>query len=223
MNVVRSEASINGTLALILVALLVGHLGAPPEALADAATDYLRVRIEKIYDLIGTSGSVEAAAPDRQTAARRVLDEMFDWTEMARRSLGPHWAERTAAERAEFVRLFSELFQRTYISRIELADREKFQYLSETADREGAVVKTRVITRKGRQIPVDYLTRRSGDQWKIYDLGIEGISLVNNYRSQFTNLITRSSYQELVDKLKALVEKRPAESPGGVVVLAGAG
>ena len=77
-----------------------------------------------------------APSGDRQAQARKVLDEMFDWTEMAKRSLGPHWEARTPAERAEFVDLFSQLFQRTYLSRIQLADRERFAYLGEQADGE---------------------------------------------------------------------------------------
>jgi ABC-type transporter MlaC component len=203
-------------------------LGAPriPCAWAQAgpATDYIRVRIEKIYDLVGAAGSLEAASADRRAAARRVLDELFDWTEMGKRSLDQYWAERSADERAEFVRLFSELFQRTYLSRIQLADREKFQYLGETVDGDRALVKTKVITRKGREIAVDYRTGlRSGDQWKIYDLDAGGVSLVNNYRAQFTTLIGRSSYRDLIDKLRVLVEKRPAATAGDGVVLVGAG
>lgn len=209
---------------VVLAALLGVLTGPSPWAQAGAATDYIRIRVEKVYDLVGAAGSVEAAPADRQAAARRVLDEMFDWTEMARRSLDRYWAERSAAERAEFVRLFSELFQRTYLSRIQLADREKFQYLGETVAGDRAVVKTKVITRKGREISVDYLTGRgAGDRWKIYDLDIGGISLVNNYRAQFTTLISRSSYRDLIDKLKALVEKRPAASRGDAFVLVGAG
>jgi phospholipid transport system substrate-binding protein len=133
---------------------------------------------------------------------------------MGRRTLCQYWEPRTAAERTEFVRLFSELFQRSYLARIQLADRGKFQYLGETAEGERAIVKTKVITRKGQEIPVDYQTRQgSGDEWKIYDLDIEGISLVRNYQNQFTAIIRRSSYQDLVQKLQALVEKDTGATP----------
>jgi phospholipid transport system substrate-binding protein len=210
-------------LSVLFAVLLVVALDVPPDAWAGAPTDYLRTRIDKLYELLGPTGLEGAPAANRQ-AARGILDEMFDWGEMGKRSLGQHWDARSTAERTEFVRLFSELFQRTYLARIQLADREKFQYLGETTEGERAVVKTKVITRKGREIPVDYHTRqRPGAQWKIYDLDIEGISLVTNYHNQFVTIIRRSSYEDLIQKLQALVQKGPGASRGDGIVLAGAG
>jgi phospholipid transport system substrate-binding protein len=210
-------------LSVLFAVLLVVSLLVPPDARAGAPTDYLRSRIDKLYELLGATGPESAPAANRQ-AARGILDQMFDWDEMGKRSLGQHWDARSAGERAEFVRLFSELFQRTYLARIQLADREKFQYLGEAPDGDRAVVKTKVITRKGREIPVDYHTRqRAGDQWKIYDLDIEGISLVTNYQNQFMSIIRRSSYQDLIQKLQALVQKGPGASRDDGVVLIGSG
>jgi phospholipid transport system substrate-binding protein len=206
-------------LTAVLVLVL---LGAPCGVLGGEPTDYIRARIDKIYDILAGTGG--AASADRQAAAGKVLDEMFDWNEMGRRSLGRYWSERTSVERTEFVRLFAALFQRTYLSRIELADREKFQYLDETLEGDTATVKTAVITKKGHQIPVDYLARRSGAQWKVYDIGVSGTSLVKNYRAQFTTLVARSSYEDLITKLRALASKRPggAARPAGVTMV-GAG
>ncbi|MGH7401544.1 MAG: ABC transporter substrate-binding protein [Candidatus Rokuibacteriota bacterium] len=208
-------------LALLLTAFLIEPLGTSRDARADGATDYIRARIERIYDLLGSSGT--AAAPDRQAAARKTLDEMFDWTEMGKRSLGQYWQERTPVERTEFVELFASLFQRTYLSRIELADREKFQYLGETVDGDSAIVKTVVVTQKGRQIPVDYIARRAGGEWRVHDLGVDGTSLIDNYRAQFTTLIARSSYRDLIQKLRDLVGKSPGTSRAPGLVLVGAG
>ena len=210
---------------VLLLAVVVSVLAAiASRAHAGAPSEYIKERIEKVYDLVGAAGSVEAASPERRAAARKVLDEMFDWTEMGRRTLDKYWAERSASERSEFVRLFSELFQRTYLSQIHLAEREKFQFLGDTIDGDRADVKTKVVTRKGQEIPVDYLTVRSdGDRWKIYDLDVSGVSLIGNYRTQFTSLIARSSYSEFIDKLRSLVEKRAAESPCDGFVLVGAG
>ncbi|MGH7368062.1 MAG: ABC transporter substrate-binding protein [Candidatus Rokuibacteriota bacterium] len=208
-------------LSVVLLVTLLLSLGAVRRAPAAAATDYIRVRIDQLYDLLGGPGGT--AAPDRQAAAGKILDEMFDWTEMGKQSLGHYWNERTAAERDEFVRLFAALFQRTYLSRIELADREQFQYLDETVEGDTATVKTTIVTKKGRQIPVDYLARRAGDQWKVYDLGISGTSLVNNYRAQFTTLVARSSYEDLIAKLRDLTGRRPGASRSDPVILVGAG
>ena len=209
-------------LALVLAAILVVPPGLSPAALADSATDYIRARIERIYDLLGSAGS--AAAPDRMAAARATLDEMFNWAEMGKQSLGQYWQGRSPAERAEFVQLFATLFQRTYLSRIEVADRGGFQYLGETSDGDVVIVKTVVVTQKGGQIfPVDYVARRAGDQWKVHDLSVSGTSLVNNYRAQFTTLVARSSYQDLVQKLRELVGRRPGTSQATSVALVGAG
>ena len=207
-------------LASVLAAILLGPIGGSSVALANGATEYIRARIERIYDLLGSSGT--AASAERQAAARGTLDEMFDWTEMGTRSLGPYWQERTPAERAEFVQLFAALFQRTYLSRIGLADRERFQYLGETRDGDSAIVKTVVVTRKGRQIPVDYVARRAGDQWRVHDLSVGGTSLVNNYRAQFTTLVARSSYGDLVRKMRDLIEP-PGTFRETDFVLVGAG
>jgi ABC-type transporter MlaC component len=205
-----------------LLALTLAMAMDPPHpAGAAGATEYLRTRIERIYDLLGTSG--KTAPPDRQAAARRTLDEIFDWNEMGRRSLGQYWQQRTPAERTEFVRLFSALFQRTYLSRIELADRSRFQYLGESAEGDTATVKTVVVTQKGRQIPVDYLARRAGEQWRVHDLSVGGTSLVDNYRAQFTSLVARSSYEDLVEKLRELAGKGSGTSRAPGAVLVGAG
>jgi phospholipid transport system substrate-binding protein len=129
------------------LAFLVIGLEAPPVARAGPPTDYLRTRIDKLYDLLGGVGPSQAS-PERQAAARGVLDEMFDWPEMAKRSLGKYWGERSEGERTEFQRLFSELFQRTYLSRIQLADRERFEYLGDANDGDRTVVRTKVYTKQ---------------------------------------------------------------------------
>ena len=206
-------------LAAVLVLVL---LGASRGVQAGEATDYIRARIDKVYDILGRTGG--DAGPDRNAAAGKVLDEMFDWNEMGRRSIGRYWDERTPAERTEFVGLFAALFQRTYLSRIELADREKFQYVDEAIEGDAATIKTMVITKKGNQIPVDYLARRDGTQWKVYDIGVSGTSLVANYRAQFTALVARSSYEDLITKLRELAGQRPGGAPrSGGVTLVGAG
>jgi phospholipid transport system substrate-binding protein len=205
----ESRRESDGLTRRVLVSLLtvVFILATGAVALAADATKYVQTRIERIYDLLGPEGT--AATPDRQAAARATLDEIFDWNEMGKRALGRYWDERTPAERTEFVRLFATLFQRTYLSRMGMADRARFQYLGETPGDDSAIVQTVVVTPKGRSIPVDYVARRAGAQWKVHDLSIGGTSLVDNYRAQFTSLVARSSYPDLVQKLRELAEKRP--------------
>jgi len=118
------------------------------------------------------------------------------------RSLARHWTQRTAAEREEFVQLFADLLERSYISRIEAYGGEKITYVGETIDGDQATVRTKLTTKEGSDIPVDYRTLKRGDKWLVYDIIIEGVSLVANYRAQFNKIILTSSYQELVKKMR---------------------
>ena len=194
-----------GSAIVALIAVLILELSAAPPASGGAPTEQIRAHVEKVYRLGGTG--------DRRSEVRKVIDEMFDWTEMARQSLGQQWGRRTPTERAEFVRLFADLFEHAYLSKIQLTDADKFKYLDETIEDNSAVVRTKVITRQGGEIAVDYKARREGSTgWKVYDLDIEGVSLVTNYRSQFNSIIARSAYEGLVQRLKMAEEKRLRQS-----------
>jgi phospholipid transport system substrate-binding protein len=131
-----------------------------------------------------------------------VADDIFDFQETAKRSLARHWQPRTPAEQAEFVRLFADLLERSYISKIELYGGEKIAYLGDTIDGDQAIVRTRIVTKSGTEVPVDYRMLKRGDRWLVYDVIIEGVSLVANYRTQFNKIIQTSSYAELVKKMK---------------------
>jgi phospholipid transport system substrate-binding protein len=142
-------------------------------------------------------------------SVRKVADQMFDWRAMAREALGDDWAKRSAEEQNEFARLFVNLFEGAYLSKIRLAEADKFEYLGETAVGNEAVVRTRVVTRNGSAIPVNYRARRDeAGRWRVYDLDVERISLVRNYRSQFASIIRRTSFEQLLARLKAVEDKR---------------
>jgi phospholipid transport system substrate-binding protein len=141
---------------------------------------------------------------ERQERLHKIAEQVFDWQEMARRALAVHWRERTPQEQQEFVRLFRDLVEGTYINRLESAIQEKreIQYVGEQVDGSRAVVKTNVVTRRNQQVPIEYRLQKADGRWLIYDVLVEGISLVNNYRSQFNRIITSSSYNDLVQKMK---------------------
>jgi len=143
---------------------------------------------------------------ERRKLIRGAVDERFDWEEMARRSLARHWNQRTAEEKKEFVRLFADLLERTYMSKVEDYSGEKIRYEGERADGEYAVVKLKIITKKNRDIAVEYRLKKEGGDWLVYDVSIEGVSLVNNYRTQFSSIISQSSYENLVKRLREKVE-----------------
>ena len=109
---------------------------------------------------------------------------------------------RTTVPRQEFIRLFGDLLEYSYVSKIEVYSGEKVLYVGELLDGDLATVRTRIITKQGTEIPVDYRLARQGDQWRAYDVLIEGVSLVANYRAQFNAVIQRTSYADLVKTLR---------------------
>jgi phospholipid transport system substrate-binding protein len=194
-----------GVLAIAAVSVLL--LGEPRAAMAGEPTDQIRAHIAVMYGAVGASAS--APSPSGMGSVRKVADQMFDWRAMAREALGDHWAKRSAEEQNEFARLFMNLFEDAYLSKIRLAEADKFEYLGETAVGDEAVVRTRVVTRNGSAIPVNYRTRRDeAGRWRVYDLDVERISLVRNYRSQFDSIIRRTSFEQLLARLKAVEDKR---------------
>ena len=131
-----------------------------------------------------------------------MIYQRFDFTEMARRSLGPEWRRRTAEEQKEFVALFTKLLERVHLNTIESYNGEKVQYLNERAENSGAQVDTKITDNKGRDFLVNYRLHDVNGDWKIYDVVVEDVSLVNNYRAQFSRVLAKSSYAELVNTMK---------------------
>jgi len=144
----------------------------------------------------------ESKKNERRDKLKEVIYQRFDFTEMARRSLGSEWRRRSPEEQREFVKLFTGLLERAYLDNIESYNGEKFRYLKEQEDNNHAQVDTKITGTKGQEFSVNYrLHNRNGD-WKVYDVVIEDISLVNNYRSQFNRMLATSSYEELVNRMK---------------------
>ena len=187
--------------------VLVGPLAAR-EAAAGAPTEQLRTHVDRVLKLLDDS-SLKAPdkAKERRTAVRKVADDIFDFAETAKRSLGRHWAARTPEERDEFVKLFGDLLERSYISKIELYGGEKIQYVADKIEGETAVVQSKLLTKAGGEVPIEYRMLKKGERWLVYDVVIEGVSLVANYRTQFNKIIQTSSFQDLVKKMKTRQEE----------------
>ena len=187
--------------ALVLAGVFI--LSVAP-AWAVTPTEQLKGSIDKIIPILeDPTLKGDAKLQERRAAIRRVASDVFDFTESARRALGPHWERRTAEERQEFARLLGDLLERAFASRLEQYAGERIQYTGESVDGNLATVKTTIITKSGAELPVDYRVLRQGDRWFVYDVWIEGVSLMNNYRAQFNKIIQTSSYKDLVRKLKA--------------------
>ena len=200
----------------LLVAAAVGLLccGASP-TWAGAPSDQLQVQVNRVLKILEDPElKKESRLRERRTAIRQVASEIFDFTEITRRSLARHWQARTPQEQEEFVGLFGGLLEQSYISKIEAYSGEKIAFLGEATESDVAVVRTRIVTKQGTEIPIDYRMRRASGRWLAYDVSIEGISLIGNYRTQFDRVIQKSSYQELVRALRAKQDERLAADAG---------
>ena len=199
---------------ILLTSVLV--LFAAGNASAGPPTDHVRGSIDRVLQVLSDPElKKEAKTAERRTMIRTVASEIFDFTEISQRSLARHWPARSPAERQEFVQLFGDLLEHSYITKIETYSGEKIQYAGEVPDGDQAVVKTRIVTKQGTEIPVDYRMFLKADRWRAYDVNIEGVSLVSNYRTQFNTVIQRTGYPDLVTKLKAKQAERPGPREAG--------
>jgi len=183
----------------------------PGTGLAASPTSQVKGTIDRVISILKQpEHSSKAGKEKRREALRGEIRPVFDFDEMAKRSLGIHWRKRTPEEKEQFVRLFEELLENSYLGKIESYKGEEIRYVKETVDSPYAEVHTLVVTGKGQEIPIDYRMLLSGDRWRIYDVVIEGISLVNNYRSQFGSILQKSPYEDLVKKLRATIKEQPS-------------
>ena len=186
--------------AVVVVALCLAPALAPG-AWAGEPADQLFASMDQVLKIVVDPAFTQPQ--ERRQAFHRTAGDMFDFVEIARRSLGRHWEARTPAEREEFVEALRELLERLYISKVELYNGEQVVVRSEAIEGDSAIVKTHVVTRQGADvIPVDYRMVRRGDHWRACDVLIAGVSLVDNYRAQFDKVIQRTSYQQLVKQVR---------------------
>ncbi len=189
--------------AWLLIASAAASPAAAPREVVQDAVD----RVVRVLEDARLNAPEEAALPrpgpaPARAAIRQIAGELFDFDEVSRRALSRHWAGRTGAERAEFVTLFTDLLERAYVGKIEAYSGETIVYTGEAVDGNYATVRSRIVSRRGRDTLLDYRLHRAGGRWKVYDVLIDGVSFVSTYRSEFNRIIQSSSYEELVDRLR---------------------
>lgn len=179
----------------------------PAQAFASVTDEVKRV----VDEVVRIVGDPELKKPQkeqqRRQALRNTISTIFDYQEMAQRSLATHWKQRSPAERKEFVSLFQTLLENSYAGKIESYKNEQILYLKEMVDGQHAEVKSKVVVPRGDEYTLDYRLIQKGGKWMIYDVVIEGVSLVSNYRGQFNRIINRQGYAELVKKLRTKSEE----------------
>jgi len=195
----------------MLLALLA--TGSTLRANAGEPTAQVRASTDKILALLGDPAlKTEARSSERRQLIRKELDQRVDWATVARSSLGRQWAKRTGAEQAQFVNVFSRFLQETFIDKFEThgSELDKVEYLGEKLIDDYASVKAQISTKDQIAHPVEYRLQKSGKDWRIYDVLLEGVSLVKNYRDQFDEILAKSSYEKLVADLQAKIPQRVA-------------
>lgn len=199
----------NKTGYCLVVATLLGVLALPPHVFAGPATEQIKETSDEILAII-SDPALKGSSHDeeRRLLIRKAVDRRFDWEEMSRRSLARHWSKRSEEEKKEFVELFGQLLERTYLDKVEGYSGEKVEYVGESIDGGYGVVDVKILTSKNEEISVQYrLRNKGGSLWMVYDISVAGVSLVNNYRSQFNSILSRNPYSSLVERLKEKIDQ----------------
>ena len=177
-------------------------LALPLVARAGDATEQLRATIKDFVAIISSTPVAELQAHGLPENARRLVDSRFDFSEMARRSLGSHWGALNGGEQGEFVAGLSQRLLASYGRTVRSNNGDNIQFKNEVREGEQVKVTTQVVSGNGDEMPIDYRLHDVDGQWKVFDVVIDHVSLVNNYRAQFERVIAKSSVQELLRKIK---------------------
>ena len=195
---------------LVVVGLMI-HLSMVSECFADSeVTSQLKDTIEKVIKIVQDE-ALDKDKQARRVALRKTIAERFNYRQMVIRSLAKNWDARSDQERQEFIALFKSLLENSYANKLEAYQDEKINYVDEIVKGKYALVKTEVV-RKSSTIRVDYKLIQENGNWKVYDFVIEGVSMIRNYRSQFTKIIRRDSYEVLVQKLTDKINELEQDS-----------
>jgi phospholipid transport system substrate-binding protein len=189
--------------AIVGLLFLLSYLLLPVTSTAGGPTEQVRATVDRVLDIVRNPNAKSKVQIDAQRAKLvKVISPRFDFSEMAKRSLGRHWAARTSEEQREFVKVFATLMGKSYADNIESYTTQNVLYIRESEEQNYAQVDTKIVAQNGSPLSINYKLHSVDSEWKIYDLVIEDISIVGNYRSQFDRIIGRSSFAELVRTMK---------------------
>lgn len=189
---------------LAIAASAVLHSALPNGAEAGVPTEQVRQTADRVLQLLQDSrAKANNGAAERREQLRQILATRFDFGEMAKRSLGANWHKGSATEQQQFVRLFTNLLESSYIGQIEAYAGEKIIYGREAVEQDQADVETKIVTKKSEEVSIKYRLKADGANWKVYDVIIENVSLVNNFRTQFNRILAKASFAELISQLES--------------------
>jgi phospholipid transport system substrate-binding protein len=183
----------------------------PAEAAAAGPTELVKQTVAEARSIFNDSRLSQEARIEK---LKGIAEERFDFEEMSRRALALQWRKLDPDQKKEFVSLFSTLMENTYSDKIKRYEKEikreaddRILYIEERIDGAYATVRTKIITTRGTEVPVDYRFINEKGNWRVYDVIVEGVSLINNYRSQFSEIIGSASYAELIRRLQEKVHR----------------
>ena len=186
--------------------LLLGGVAAQP-AMAGGATEAMKHTIDEVLTTIQDKELKQPGrSEERRQRLEKIVGDRFDYQEMSKRSLGAPWNTLSDKDKQEFVALFQTLLTNSYADKIESYSGEGVKYINERTENDYAEVRTKVLTGKV-EIPLDYRLLNKGGDWRVYDVVVDGVSLVNNYRGQFSKILRSSTYADLVDQLRKKSDK----------------
>ena len=188
--------------AWFLVAAAATSPAVSPRDVVQGAVSRVVLALQKTDSESDASPTRRLSAEQRRVEIRRVATDLFDFDEISRRALSRHWTARTPEEQAEFTRLFTDLLERAYIGRIESYSGEKIVYGSEAVDGPFATVRSRVLTRRNTETPLEYRLHLKDGRWKVYDILIDNVSFVSTYRSEFSRILQKESYAALLERIR---------------------
>ena len=202
--------------AWIGIALSVAWLLAAEAAQASPPVgprDAVEAAVTRFMNITQNGRPDGALGGERTDQIRQIVREMFDFDEISRRALSRYWETISREQQVEFVTLFRNLLERAYLTQIEAAGGEKITFLGESMDGDAATVRSKVMTRLGTEIPLDYRLHVRDGRWRIYDVAIQGVSFISSYRTQFDRVIRAESYGGLRERLQQNATAETAAAP----------
>ena len=169
---------------------------------AGEPTAQLSATINEFVAILVNTPVAELQSDGLPEKALQLIFSRFDFSEMTRRALGAHWKSMEQRQQQEFVDAFTQKLLVGYGRTVRASGDEKIQFKGETSDGKFALVETKVVNGSGQDLPIDYRLHQVAGQWKVYDMVIDQISIVNNYRAQFDRVIAKSSIKELLERMK---------------------
>jgi phospholipid transport system substrate-binding protein len=193
---------------LVVAVLALALFVLPLQALAATAKETVEVQVNKVLKALADPAFKDQARDAKIVKIRSIVNEIFDYAELSRRTLGREWTKFNAQQQNEFVKLFGDLLEKTYADKLLSYSNEKVVFDKESMLREDqAEVTSNILTADGKKIPLDYRMIRKEAGWRVYDVIIEGISLVKNYRDQFRDILAKDSPEEVLKMLRDKVAK----------------